>query len=230
MLHGKSQIQSGIDQIISERPKFHGSDGDVSWGINTNILNWLGANIHPGMSTLETGAGYSTVIFALCGSSHTAISPAPQEHKRIVEWCQQHDIATEGITFIDGCSELVLPGLKADPLDIVLIDGRHAFPSPFIDWYYTASRLKVGGRVIIDDVHLRACKTLNEFLHAEKGRWKRQEQFTTSAIYEKISEDIHARNWSYQPWCAKKHYSLKAKSIMFKNKIKKQVLDVLGLR
>jgi hypothetical protein len=39
-------------------------------------------------------------------------------------------------------------------LDLVLIDGDHAFPASFIDWYYTAEQVKLGGYVIVDDTNL----------------------------------------------------------------------------
>lgn len=226
----QNRVQTGLEKILSERPNFHGADGTANWQIDRNLIDWLAANTKPGMTTLETGAGYSTVVFALCGAKHTAISPAPKEHQRIAEWCQTHDIPTDRITFIDKGSEAVLPALEPDPLDIVLIDGRHAFPAPFIDWYYTANRLNVGGHVIVDDIHLRACRILSDFLAAEKGRWKLKQRFLTVAIYEKVAEDIHVRNWSFQPWGVKKEHDLKAKCAIFKSKCKKRLLKCLGLR
>ena len=46
------------------------------------------------------------------------------------------------------------PTLELDALDLVLIDGSHSFPQVFIDWYYTQSALKVGGALLVDDVHI----------------------------------------------------------------------------
>ena len=226
----ESKLKAIINQMMSESPKFHGRQGDLSWHINKDVLNWLAANACAGMTTLETGAGYSTVIFAMCGARHTAISPASWEHERILRWCQEHGIATDELTFIDDYSESVLPNLETDPLDIVLIDGRHAFPSPFIDWYYAASRLKVGGRVIVDDTFLRSCKILNEFLLAEKGRWQCEAKFAFSSIFKKISEDIHSPGWRLQPWGEKKLFTLKTRAIMFKNAAKNRLYRLLGLR
>ncbi|MCF7954851.1 MAG: class I SAM-dependent methyltransferase [Phycisphaerae bacterium] len=219
-----------ISRIISQRPKLHGRDGQTNWQVNADVLNWLAANVRPSMTTLETGCGSSTIAFALCGASHTVITPASGEFERVVQWCKSHEIETDLLEYIDGCSEIVLPTLKADPLDVVLIDGRHAFPTPFIDWYYTASRLKVGGRVIVDDTFIRSCKILNEFLHAEKGRWVREVQFPCSSIYKKVSEEIHPPNWTHQPWGNEKIYNFKSKMKLLKNKTKNKVLRSIGLR
>jgi predicted O-methyltransferase YrrM len=83
--------------------------------------------------TLETGCGYSTIIFALKGMRHTVISPIFEEHQRIGEWCDANEIDLSNVEFKLGRSEDLLPALKPEPLDLVLIDGWHAFPAPFLD-------------------------------------------------------------------------------------------------
>jgi hypothetical protein len=45
--------------------------------------------------------------------------------------------------------------VELDPLDLVLVDGSHSFPQVFfIDWFYTAGALKIGGHLLVDDVHV----------------------------------------------------------------------------
>jgi hypothetical protein len=39
-----------------------------------------------------------------------------------------------------------LPHATWPPRDIILNDGAHAFPYPFIDWYFTAGALKTATR------------------------------------------------------------------------------------
>ena len=41
-------------------------------------------------------------------------------------------------------SQDYLPTAELLALDLVLIDGDWSFPVPFIDWYYTPDKLKVG--------------------------------------------------------------------------------------
>ena len=177
--------------------------GLYDWSIGEDVLRWLCSTLRPGWRTLETGCGYSTVIFAAAGCRHTAISPDPLEHRAIVEWCRRHDVRPE-IDFIAGCSQDVVPALGSDPLDLVLIDGDHAFPAPFIDWYYTAERLRPGGALLVDDTQLATGDVLRSFLRCERGRWRHEGDLGKTAVFRRITDQPVIRGlwWGQQPWCA----------------------------
>ena len=145
--------------IRSRPPLLHG-DGGYYFGLAWKALEWIEANVQPGMRTLETGAGASTVVFAARGALHTAISPAAEEHRRIREYCDQNGISTDQVRFIDDSSHTALANLAPDPLDVVLIDGAHGFPFPMLDWYLVQSRIQVGGALIVDDAYIPAVNAL----------------------------------------------------------------------
>jgi predicted O-methyltransferase YrrM len=84
--------------------------------------------------------------------------------ERIKQYCDEKEMPTERLSFRIGKSEDVLPGFEINDFDLVLIDGCHAFPVPFLDWYYTAEKLKVNGLLIVDDIQLWPCRILCEFL------------------------------------------------------------------
>ena len=67
----------------------------------------------------------------------------------------------------------MLPQLRDKDYDFALIDGRHAFPTPFIDWYYIADALKIGGLVLIDDLHIWTCDLLKQYLLSLSSRQSR---------------------------------------------------------
>ena len=67
----------------------------------------------------------------------------------------------------------------------MLIDGSHAFPAPFIDWLYTASALKVGGHLIVDDTQLWTGHVLKQFLDEEAGWALRHAYAGRSAVFVK---------------------------------------------
>src|ERR671921_263937 len=99
------------------------------------------------------------------GVVHTCVTPSQSEADRIIAYCAGHGISTESLTFEIGCSDEVLPRLRSEPaLDLVFIDGNHGFPTPMVDWYFAASRLKPGGLLVLDDVALPAVSHLRRFL------------------------------------------------------------------
>lgn len=81
----------------------------------------------------------------------------------------------------------MLPTLPKRELDLFFIDGGHGFPTPMIDWYYGAWRLRRGGFVVIDDIHLSAVRLLLDYLDADL-RWNAAERTGKWAAYERMSE------------------------------------------
>ncbi|MDD5704296.1 MAG: class I SAM-dependent methyltransferase [Kiritimatiellae bacterium] len=200
------QPNDAVTCLFEERPFFHTApDGQsTNWAIRKSVLDWLAANVKPDSVTLETGAGYSTVVFASCGARHTAISPFGNEHARIRDWCERHGIGCDKVRFVASASQHVLPALQTPPLDAVLIDGAHAFPFPYLDWFFLAEHLKVGGSVLVDDTQLRSVLILKEFLLAERGRWSLTADLGQTAVFRKTSAEVFSKqaDWPAQPFCA----------------------------
>ena len=196
-----------LDLLRREEPALHGADdNDVKlWRIGFEVLDWLVENVEAGAHTLETGCGYSTIQFAAIGTWHTVVSPLEQEHARVRAWCGEHDVPLKRLQFLAQASEEALPKLSPDePLDLVLVDGAHAFPWPYLDWFYTADLLRQGGRVIVDDTQLRAPRMLFEFLREERGRWLLVREFDRTAIFEKlVPRALESPIWREQPWGAR---------------------------
>jgi predicted O-methyltransferase YrrM len=190
-------------ELMQQQPKLHGrrtSSGGYEaggdWSLSPATLQWLVDHIEPGFRTLETGCGYSTVVFAAWECRHDVISPLHEEHAAISEWCREHGVTVESVRYHVGPSQRILPALPPTPLDLVLVDGDHAVPAPLIDYYYTADRLVKGGVMLVDDVQLRSVQQLCEFLDAEKERWEPAGQVARTAIYRKrvegnVAEGVH---------------------------------------
>jgi Methyltransferase domain len=119
------------------------------------------------MATLETGSGASTVVFADRGANHVAISPAPDEHRRLAEYCRDVGVDLSRVTFIAEPSHTALVKTwKPQPLDIALVDGAHSFPFPVLDWFYVAPHVKVGGHIIVDDAFIPSVNVLVHYLRS----------------------------------------------------------------
>lgn len=192
-----------VEALMRERPQFHQTQihEKVNHALGDRVLYWIARHVSAGLRTLETGCGYSTAAFVAAGAAHTAIAPAAVEFERLSAWCRGHGLDLSGTRLINGFSERVLPGLDTGPLDVVLVDGNHAFPFPFIDWYYVQGALRRGGLVLLDDTHCRAVRVLVDFLDGEAGRWKRVDKFDRTVAFEKVCDDaFEGIFWRRQPW------------------------------
>jgi len=183
--------------IIESPPKIHGG-GTITWGLGEDVLNFMFKHLNPALKTLETGCGTSTLVFALKETTHFAITPSTDEMERIKQYCVEKSLPTERLSFRIGKSEDVLPRFEVKDFDLVLIDGCHAFPVPFLDWYYSAEKLKVNGLLIVDDIQLWPCRILCEFLKREP-EWAVVSTFARSVAFQKL-KTVAAKEWTDQPF------------------------------
>ncbi len=132
-----------VDRLLTDRPAFH-LGGERVWNSLPQTLGAIGRSVEPDHVTLETGVGASTAVFTACGAYHTAISPAAEEHRRVIDYCHQVGVDTGRPTFVDGLSDDVLPSLlsRERTLDVAFIDEAHSFPFPEVDWFYVTRSLK----------------------------------------------------------------------------------------
>lgn len=213
-----------IEILNTKKPKFHGREdaGSKNYAIRPKVLEWMNTNIPKNSNTLETGCGYTTVLLAALTKKHIVISPFKEEHNLIQEFCSNNDIPYKHMEMIAKLSQDVVPHLECDPLDFILIDGDHAFPAPFIDWYYTADKLKVGGFLAVDDTQIPTGKILRDFLLMETARWSLVTEIGNTSIFKRIDKNNVAKDIMFleQPYCKVPKKSL---STRIKNKLKRIV-------
>ena len=183
--------------IIESPPKIHGG-GTITWGLGEDVLNFMFKYLNSGLKTLETGCGTSTLVFALKETTHFAITPSTDEMERVKQYCVEKSLPTERLSFRIGKSEDILPSLEIKDFDLVLIDGCHAFPVPFLDWYYSAEKLKLNGLLIVDDIQLWPCRVLCEFLKREP-EWALELNFSRSMLFRKL-RNVSGKEWTDQPF------------------------------
>jgi predicted O-methyltransferase YrrM len=176
--------------VYRERPKIHLSKTNPTcWRIKPETAQFIYNNATEFSSTLETGAGLSTLIFAMRKCSHIAITPSKDEIEAIKEYAKSKSISLDSVTFANESSESYLPRANLEELEMVLIDGQHAFPWPIIDWFYTAGSIKKGGILILDDIQIPSVNLLRSFLADEKN-WKALEGCSSNAVaYRKLNDD-----------------------------------------
>lgn len=191
-----------LDDLLRDEPKFIANErGELEYeGLSPEVLRFIEAHINGSSATMETGSGASTVLFAMKRTRHIAITPDAKEVERVTAYCRGHCLDIDRVEFIVDFSEHALPRLETPPLDLVVIDGRHGFPAPYIDWYYSAPKLKIGGLLVIDDTWIFACQILRDFL-AEAPEWEMVCNFAPrAAVFKKLAEGSHAQEWTDQPY------------------------------
>ena len=191
------------EELIADPPRLHNvnASGEAEqWGLDANALRIIDRILQPGMRTLETGGGVSTVLFAVNSTHHHCVAPDGSEAERITEFCARQGISTDRLNFIVDISEAALPRLDASEFDLVLIDGSHSFPSVFIDWFYTADKLRVGGWLVVDDTNIWTGRVLRDFLLSEDA-WELSEEVPMrTAIFQKVTVTNGVDNWIHQPY------------------------------
>jgi hypothetical protein len=186
-----------IEKLIQDNPQFHFYQGRfTSWAVHPDTLRFLCNLLTPGMSTLETGCGQTTVVFSLAGANHICVTPNSGEAERVKQYCAELGL-TKNITFLLESSDVVLPKSELIPsgLDHVFIDGAHGFPAPVIDWHYTASKLKLGGILGVDDFKMPSVRILYDFLCAEE-EWELIKVMYNTAFFRKLQEPKSLVHWS----------------------------------
>jgi predicted O-methyltransferase YrrM len=215
-----------LEKIIAERPTFHQPETEVQrtfditesfldpatserlrnsaltcYSMDPAVLRFLADAVGQESRTLETGAGSSTLLFALRRASHIAVTPSAEEVDRIRKYASENEIALDTVTFVVEPSERYLPRCDAEGLDLVLLDGKHAFPWPIVDWFYTVERLRCGGLLVLDDAHLRSVRLLTEFMSAESG-WRMANSFSSgrTVVFQKVEDRVLDVAWHMQRW------------------------------
>ncbi|MGB8273751.1 MAG: class I SAM-dependent methyltransferase [Alphaproteobacteria bacterium] len=195
-------MPADVLRLLREHPPFihvTGSGERLTWSLSREILEFLDREVRDGMSTLETGAGASTIVFAAKGALHRCIVPDQKQVDRIKSYCSEHGIAVGNVDFVIDRSERALPKLVEHKYDLVLIDGGHAFPVPFIDFAYTSDRLAVGGVLIVDDTQIWTGDALYRFLRRQPG-WAPIKLTPRTAIFRKTAEQSLEDDWLSQPF------------------------------
>lgn len=204
-----------LETLLLHPPSLHAdrSGNLVSWGAGERLLRYMDQKLHEGDVTLETGAGLSTLVFAMKRCLHTAVVPDQGQVERILAWCAAHEIQTDTLTFKVDSSEKVLPILDPTPLDLVLIDGGHGFPIPMLDWFYAGRRLRPGGTLIVDDVQIWTGRVLYDVI-AKEPQWRIDHKSALEFFAATRANTGPAGEWTDQPYVLHKSYAGGSTSVL----------------
>ncbi len=105
------KMVSIVDRLERERPLFHDdcNGNRISWNPSMNLLRLVEEHLTPEMHTVETGAGYSTIVFLYKRCFHTCIVSSEDEVNRIKHYCESVGISLDRVKFMVGQSPDLLP-------------------------------------------------------------------------------------------------------------------------
>ena len=139
--------------------------------------------------TAETGCGKSTILFSRLSQRHTVFCLDDRNiGKSSVNLFQSSQVTNQdALELVFGPSQVTLPTWVAGPgakaeLDCVLIDGPHGFPFAELEYYYFYPRLKKGGFLIVDDLHIPTVSQLADFI-AEDAMFELVEVVGATAVF-----------------------------------------------
>jgi precorrin-6B methylase 2 len=119
--------------------------------------------------TAETGCGGSTIVLSQISRRHFTFAIEGPD-RTITELRAQSDFRAETVTFVEGESKNTLPVCSVpNDIDLVLLDGPHAYPLPQVEFAYLFPHLKVGGWLVIDDIQIPSVHELFQFLQQESS-------------------------------------------------------------
>jgi hypothetical protein len=183
-----------VRDLRADPPLLHG--GGECWALAWDALEWLESTLRPEMTTLETGCGLSTIVFAAARTDHESITIDASEVDRVQAECRARGIDDARVSYRVAPSHDALPASERRPLDLALIDGAHGFPYPILDWWFLAPRLKVDGILLVDDAFLPPVAVLVDHLRSSSA-WEWQEVFgDRTVVLRKRSDELPSFEWT----------------------------------
>jgi len=148
--------------------------------------------------TAETGSGGSTMVLSHASDGHTAFA-IEDDNRTITGLRNQADLHADRVTFVEGETRDTLPAFRFDgELDLVLLDGPHAYPMPQLEFAYLFPKLKTGGWLVLDDIQIPSVYELFQFLRQERGVVL-EEVIVRTAFFRRVSAvQHHPDGWPLQ--------------------------------
>jgi precorrin-6B methylase 2 len=123
----------------------------------------------PFLTSAETGCGGSTIVLSHASDRHIAFA-IEGENGTITELRRQSDLRAAHVVIVEGETRNTLPQYQfQEDLDLVLLDGPHAYPLPQVEFAHLFPRLRPGGWLVVDDIQIPSVHELFRFLQKESA-------------------------------------------------------------
>lgn len=191
-----SLLTAALDWAASQPGWWHDS-GNLNPAVLRAIANH--ATRIQARETVETGCGLSTVILSVIADCHHCFTIAGGNALEQVQ--NVSHIRLDRVNFIIGPSQVTVPRHSfARPLDLVLIDGPHGFPFAHLEYFYFYQRVRKGGILVVDDIHIPTVRQMYDVLRDDK-MWIHLEDVLTTAFFQRSDApmfDPYGDGWERQ--------------------------------
>ena len=116
--------------------------------------------------SVETGTGKTTLLLSHLSERHTVFTKEDVGDGDSLAAVQKSPLLRQAaVEFVLGPTQRTLAQYRfTEPLDLVLLDGPHAYPFPQLEYYYLYPHLADNGLLIVDDIHIPTIFQLFSFL------------------------------------------------------------------
>ena len=147
------------------------------------------ARNRPIRNSVETGSGASTLLFSHLSSHHTVFA-SDGGSGSITNVRRSPLLRQNVVTFVEGPTQATLPRHRfTDKLQLVLIDGPHAYPFPDLEYYFLYPHLEAGALLILDDIHIPTVHNLFQFLRQD-AMFELDEVVQTTAFFTRTNAPV----------------------------------------
>jgi hypothetical protein len=147
----------------------------------------------------ETGCGGSTIVLSHLSKRHIAFGIEGQD-RTITELRAHPGLKAENVVFVEGETRFTVPSYRfGAELDLLLLDGPHAYPLPQLEFGHLFPLVRVGGWVVIDDIQIPSVHQLFAFLKQDPSVVL-EEIVVRTAFFRRVGAVDHGPDgWELQP-------------------------------
>jgi len=151
----------------------------------------------PFRGSAETGCGGSTIVLSQISERHVAFA-IEGEHRTISALRAHPSLRGDRVAFVEGETRHTVGKQDVDELDLLLLDGPHAYPLPQLEFAHLFPRVRVGGWLAIDDIQIPAVYELFRFLKSDP-EVELEEVVVRTAFFRRVRFVDHGPDgWEFQ--------------------------------
>jgi FkbM family methyltransferase len=161
------------------------------------------------LTTIETGCGASTIVFANYAAHHTVYCYDDRDSEASsVSYAQNFPgFRADTVRWIFGPTQrTIFAQPPQEQVDIVLLDGPHGYPFPQLEYFVFYAWLRPGGILIVDDIQIPTINELYRFL-LQDDSFRCHSVTNTTAYFERTnctSFDMAGDGWWLQRYNAQR--------------------------